>query len=143
MFGVNIFGEFLDNDLFNVSRISVAKISFVGYTLELFGTGVPLLRLRVKLRALCRRAPCPALRLLVRLLVGLLSLPPFTPLRALTRAPRAEGVRLGVLERSPDRGEIERRGDDRAIDGVRDLAAADVCCGERERPRSGDIDSIE
>jgi hypothetical protein len=51
-------------------------------------------------------------------------------------------VRLGVLERGLERGEIERRGNDRGLEGVRDLAAAEICRGERERPRSGDTDGM-
>lgn len=52
-------------------------------------------------------------------------------------------MRLGVLERGLERGEIERRGKDRGLEGVRDLAAAEGCRGERERPRSGDTDGME
>ena len=142
MFGINIFGELLHDDLPIVSCGSHRQAGSLGHTFELFGTGVPLLGVRVKLRSLCRRVLRPALRVLVRLLVGLLSRPPLNPLRRPTRAPRADGVRLGVLERSPDRGDIERRGDDRALEGVCDLATAEVCCCERERPRSGDTEGM-
>ncbi len=114
----------------------------VGRTLELFVAGVPLLGLRVGLRSLCRRPPRPPLRLLVKLLVGLLlpSLPPLASFCLLTRTSRADSVR--VLDREPERGEIERRGDDCRLEGIGDLASAEVGCRERERPRSGDNDGM-
>ncbi len=52
-------------------------------------------------------------------------------------------MRLGVPERGLERGEIERRGNDRGLEGVRDLAAAEICRGERERPRSGDTGAVD
>ena len=47
-------------------------------------------------------------------------------------------MRLGVLDRPPERGDIERRGDDRGFEDVCDLVGGEGCCRERERPRSGD-----
>lgn len=64
---------------------------------------------------------------------------PLTPLRL---ASRSEGVRLGVREREAERGDIERRGDDRSRIGDRALAAVGVCERVRERPRSGDRDAM-
>ena len=66
----------------------------------------------------------------------------FTPLRSLTGPLWTEDVWLCVLDRPPERGDIERRGDDRGFEGVRDWAADDTCCRERERPRSGVKDGM-
>ena len=95
-------------------------------TFELFGSRELRLGDRVQLRSLYRRPARPSLLLLEALLVGLLlrSLPFVSPFRLL---PLAEGVRLGVLDLDPERGEMVRRGADLVLEGVWDLANADVC----------------
>ena len=55
---------------------------------------------------------------------------------------RADGVRLGVRERAPERGEMERRGEERSR-GEGGLAAVGVWERVRERPRSGDGEAIQ
>lgn len=58
-----------------------------------------------------------------------------TPFRL---APWAEGDRLCVLDLDSERGEMVRRGADLILEGVWDLANADVCWRERVLPLSGD-----
>lgn len=93
------------------------------------GIGETLLLLRVKL--LSRYAG-------LLLPIGLL-LRERSPLRF---SPRVEGDRPRSLDPDTERGEIERRGGDRVLEGVRDLASGEFCCLERVRPRSGEMDGI-
>ena len=55
---------------------------------------------------------------------------------------RPDGVRLGVLDREAERGEMVRRGGDLVLERVCDLANAEVCWRNRVRPRSGDEEGI-
>lgn len=57
-------------------------------------------------------------------------------------SPRPDGVRLGVLDLEAERGEMVRRGGDLVLEGVCDLANAEVCWRDRVRPRSGDEEGI-
>ena len=70
------------------------------------------------------------------LLRSLLALVPFR------LSPRPDGVRLGVLDLEAERGEMVRRGGDLVLEGVCDLANAEVCWRDRVRPRSGDEEGI-
>lgn len=66
-------------------------------------------------------------------------LPALIPFRL---SPRPDGVRLGVLDLEGERGEMVRRGGDLVLEGVCDLANAEVCWRDRVRPRSGDEEGI-
>ena len=86
-------------------------------TFELLGRGEPRLGDRVLLRSLYCCPARPRLLLLDALLDRLL----VRPLQFLTPfclSPWADGVRLGVLDLDPERGEIVRRGADLVLDGV-------------------------
>lgn len=91
------------------------------YTFELFGAREPLLGLRVYLLSPWSRSECPPLLLLVALRDGLL-LRSLLPLRPFRPSPRANGVRFVVSDLEAERGEIDRRGADRVLEGVCDLA---------------------
>ena len=108
-------------------------------TFELFGGGLPRLRLRDILRSLYRRPLLPPLLLLDPLREPpRLWLRPRTPLRRPYRPARAEPARLRALDRDGERGEMDRRGE-RDLDGVWDRAAGDLV---RIRPREGDREGI-
>lgn len=66
-------------------------------------------------------------------------LPAVVPFRL---SPRPDGVRLGDLDLEAERGEMVRRGGDLVLEGVCDLANAEVCWRDRVRPRSGDVEGI-
>ena len=55
---------------------------------------------------------------------------------------RAGDVRLGVLDREAERGDMVRRGADLDFRGVGDLANAEFSWRERVRPRSGEVEGI-
>lgn len=93
------------------------------------------------LRSLYRRAPLPPLLLLDTLREGLL-LRLLRPLRRPFRSPRGEFIRLGLLDRDRERGEIDRRGE-RDLDGVSDRSTARLADRVRVRPREGDLDGID
>ena len=62
--------------------------------------------------------------------------------RPLLLPSRLERDRLKFLDLDRERGDIERRGGDLVLEGDCDLASANVCCLERVRPRSGEIDGM-
>ena len=82
-------------------------------TFELRGFGLPLLKLRELLLSRSSRPPRSLLLLRERDRERLLlyDRPLRTPLR------RSDGVRVRVREREPERGEIERRGEERSRRG--------------------------
>ncbi len=51
-------------------------------------------------------------------------------------------MRLGVLDRDPERGDMVRRGADLDFEGVGDLANAEVCWRDRVRPRLGETEGM-